>query len=424
MLNLKLFTSLQGKNNASLLLKPSTPGQVQFFVMSASVNYNIVVSGECEGELPTPTPMSFDVVLSSIVPLLDRNNEFKITYYGGTLRFVEINDKFSVEPLCVEHISDFAVDIAQRCLDTTELLEKHEQNKERRKEIEDRLHYLESNYKELKVLQLSGPPSEMPWGNVDDLDRTPLDEKYLPEIHKLEVELRTLNGAECLNEVNFTNMKRIASIAAKYNTVISMCDDYAIVALRNCYVLQKCKCGSRAIQGKLLQRLLQEEAGTFYEKDSELFFRGLAGKGKSRSETLVFLHPYLPNTQVGSSIITKGAVKEKYALTLKGMMSVVSAVVSKFDTMVFDMGKAELVLSNDRGEHLVHKFDMQDAKTLALNRMMRGEEVKSGELTMSCVEIPGEVQHILGLLRDDFTIYVKDRKVILQSGDLYVVFAR
>lgn len=423
MLNLKLFTSLQGQNTASLLLKPSSPGFVQFFLMSTTVNYNIVVSGECEGELPGTTPLSFDLVLSSLVPLLDRNFNFRITYQGGVLKFVESDERFFIEPLCVEHISDFAMSIAQKYLEISKLLGERQTADEKFSAIEDELRYLETNYREIRIMNLSGGPSANPWGDPDELDNTDVDKTYKPKIETLKVRLEQLTKAKnVIAELDFSSLRRLSAIAAKYNTTISMCDTFAVVELRNCYVIQKCECGTRAVSGKLLQRLLQEEAGSFYEHDGEILFHSIAGKGKARSETMVFLQPYMTNTTVNSTIITKGAVHEKYTLNIKGMLSVANIVLSKFDNMVFDMGSSQLILSNERGEHLVYKFDMEQASTIELVKTMRGEA--AGTITMASVVIPREVQRIIGTLRDNFTIYVKERKIVLQSGSMYVVFAR
>lgn len=423
MLNLKLFTSLQGQNTASLLLKPSSPGYVQFFLMSTSVNYNIIVSGECEGELPGVTPLSFDLVLSSITPLLDKNFNFRITYQNNVLRFIEGGEKFFIEPLCVEHISDFAMGVAQKYLDITKLLGEVQTAEEKIADAEDELRHVQANYHRVRAMDLSGGPPADPWGSVEDLDNTEVEQRYKPKIDELNSRLGTLRKtAGQVREVDFSSMRRLANIAAKYNTTISMCDDFAVVELRNCYALQKCDCGSRAIAGKLLQRLLQENTGKFYEVDGEIFFHSTAGTGKAKSDTTVFLQPYMANTIINGTIVTKGAVQEKYTLNIKGMFAVANTVLSKFDHMVFEMGSSQLILSNDRGEHLVYKFEMEDANTIELAKTMRGEA--AGAITMASVEIPREVQRIISMLRDNFVIYVKERKIVLQSGNMYVVFAR
>lgn len=122
-MNLKLFNHLQGSATSTIVLRPGRPGSVQFFLISASVNYSIVVSGECEGDLPDNTPRSFDIVLSSIAPLLDNGYEFRIDYTGGTLRFVEEMERFTVSPLCVEHVADTSLEVMKRFLDFSNRLD-------------------------------------------------------------------------------------------------------------------------------------------------------------------------------------------------------------------------------------------------------------------------------------------------------------
>lgn len=424
MLDLKLFTDLQGETTASLLLKPSAPGFLQFFVISASVNYSVVVTGECEGELPSQAPVSFDVVLSTIAPLLNKNYQFRLSYVGSILRFVEVNDKFSVSPLCVEHVSDFALETAQRYLDFSSVLTAYEEGQEKLEEATNNLAQVRGNYQQAKILSLSGGPTSNPWGDPSELeDDTAVDKYYKPLIEEAEKRLEAVKGRmPDIRVLSFDEFKRIATVAARSNSTIAMCDTYAVVNLTTAFVVQKANCGTRSIQGKLLRRLISEVTGRFFEYNGELIFVSSAGKGKERSTSVVFLNSYLPNTDINTTIITKGAVKEKYRLNLHGMLQVLSTVSAKFDTMVFDMGASSLRLSNDRGEQLLYKFEVEDAKTIELNKVMRGEA--AGDIVMSAIEMPKVVQKILPLLENEFTIYVKERKVILQSGTLYVVFSR
>lgn len=425
MLDLKLFVDLQGDTPASLLLKPSSPGYLQFFVISFSVNYSIVVTGECEGELPNSNPVSFDVVLSTVSPLLNKNYKFRLSYFDSTLRFDEVDGKFSVTPLCVEHVNDMALDVAQRYMDFSGILSTFEEGRGELEEAEHELAQLNGNYQQAKITELSGFPNDSnPFGGSSLTDREQrIDEYFKPKIAEAEqrvVELR--ENIPGITIIDMEGFRRIATIAARSGNTVAMCDDYAVVDLATAFVIQKIKCGSRSVQGKLLRQLLLVKNGRFFEFKGDLIFVGFTGKGKERSSTVVFLNSYLPNTAIDSSIITKGAVKEKYKLKLKGMLQVLTAVSAKFDTMVFDMGSSVLRLSNDRGEMLTYKFEVEDAKTIELNKMLRGEH--AGTIRMSSVEVPKVVQKLLPLMEHDFTVYVKERKVVLQSGTLYIVFSK
>lgn len=425
MIDLKLFVDLQGDTPASLLLKPSSPGYLQFFVISFSVNYSIVVTGECEGELPSANPMSFDVVLSTVAPLLSKNYKFRLSYFDNTLRFDEVDGRFSVTPLCVEHVNDMALDIAQRYMDFFVTLSSFEERREELEEAEYELAQLNGSYQQAKVTELSGFPNDSnPFGKADATTREQhIDDYFKPRIAEIENRIADIrDGIPEITLVDMESFRRISAIAARSGSTVAMCDDYAVVDLTTAFAIQKVKCGSRSIQGKLLRQLLMLKNGRFFEYRGDLIFVGFTGKGKDGSSTVVFLNSYLPNTAVDSSIVTKGVVKEKYKLKLKGMLQVVTAVSGKFDTMVFDMGSSVLRLSNDRGEMLSYKFEVEDAKTIELNKMLRGEH--AGAIVMSSIEVPKVVQRLLPLMENDFVIYVKERKVVLQSGSLYVVFSK
>lgn len=423
-MNLKLFNHLQGSATSTIVLRPGRPGSVQFFLISASVNYSIVVSGECEGDLPDNTPRSFDIVLSSIAPLLDNGYEFRIDYTGGTLRFVEEMERFTVSPLCVEHVADTSLEVMKRFLDFSNRLDAKASRDVRAEEAELKLAQLKASYKQSKITELSTPVSN-PFGDVDDLDNSSVDRYYQPLIEEAERELdaiKSSENSEVIQPLDLAELRRIAAVAARFNTTVALCDDYAITSVDSVFVLQKVKCGVRAVQGKLLQRLLNEKDSMLYQDADDLVFSLISGKGKDRTTTTIFLQSYLPNTAADSTIVTKGAVQEKYVLNLRGMLPVINAVTSKFDTMEFDMGAACVRLSNDRGEVLQHGFDVQDAKTIELNKLMRGEA--AGDIVMSTISIPRTVQRILPFFREDFTVYVKSKKVVLQSGSLYAVFGR
>ena len=423
MINLKLFSHLQGSNTASMILRPSRPGYLQYFIISSSVNYSIIVAGECPGELPGTQLLSFDIVLSSIAPLLDKNEKFRLAYDNGVLKLVEESGKFFVTPLCVEHASDYAREVVQRYLTITSELKDMDDVTEQREGLEEELRHLRTNYKEISITAGYAGPASNPWSEGPS-SQDEIDKRFLPKIQELEDKLAVLgvsSGGE-ISELDFGDLKRIATIAARNNAVISMCGDYALVELSNSYVIQKATCGVRAVQGKLLQRLLQEEKGHFYSYKDEVVFRCVTGKAPATSDTMVFLQPYLPNARVDQSIITKGVVLEKYPIDMKGMLAIINVAQSKFDRMTFDMNNSLLVLENDRGERLEHVFDGSKGITLELKKLMAGD--LTANPTMAVIDVPREVQRVIGLLREDMTLFVKERKIIIQSGTLYVVFAR
>lgn len=412
MLNLKLFYKLQGGGVASLLLRPAAPGTISYFLVSMTVNYSIISSGTCEGELPSNESLVFDVSLDSIQPLLDKNHEFRLTYAENKLRFEEIHGRFHVEPLCVLHSSDFVADIVDRFLKFTREYANYSEATNIIEKIETELSFLSKSGTSYAENYL---PSDVPF----ESNGPQVNEKQEILTKKL---LKAKNLAKGMVPVDIESMRRIINAASRYNIVLSLCDDVAIAEFKTSYLMQKVACGSRAIQAKLLQRLLQDKNGKFYEWEEELVFLSIAGKDTAIDATVVFIQTYLANTQVSSSLVTKGAVLEKYRLNLKGILSDITPALSKFDTMVLNMGDHCCCLSNKSGEQLICNFDVEDAKTLELNKLMRGDS--SAKVTMSNVEIPKELQPLLYLFNEEFTVYVKERKIILQSGSLYAIFSK
>ena len=79
-------------------------------------------------------------------------------------------------------------------------------------------------------------------------------------------------------------------------------------------------------------------------------------------------------------------------------------------------------MENDRGESLVHKFSVDDVKTIELNKVMHGREVS--KVTMASIEVPKEIQYTLPQFQEDFEIYVKQRKIVFKSNNLFAVFSK
>ena len=422
MINLKLFTALQGDNTASLLLQPSTPGKVTYYLMSSNVNYDIVATGICDGELPNDNPKVFDVTLSSISPLIDRNHEFKFVYKQGVLKLVELYNKFAIEPQCIEKISDVTNRVLAKYIEFNKAYVELKSMQSRFDELQTELKYIRANLE-----NLSNPDS----GWVNSSNPFPVDDKE-EEKNTLRLRLeereqeykRVSTILEKIREVDMTPLRRISNSAARLDAIIEMHGPYAVHSLPSGYAFEKCECTPRAVPGKLLQRLVRDKNGKFYETGSDLVFVSTVSKEKTdeRCTTYVFFEPSMPRFSVDATLITKGTVTEQYTLNIKGMMDVVTPILPKFENMVWDMGASKLILSNDRGESFSYKFELEDVKSLELNKLLRGET--TGTVTMATVEVPRDIQRIISDMREDFTIYIKANKIVLKSGTYYVVFGR
>lgn len=441
-MNLKLFAHLQGQNTASLVLMPSSPGNLSYFLISNNINNSIVVSGTCKGTLKTEGLKSFDVVLSSVTPLLDKNLKFEITCDDDIVMFKEVTGKFTVRPLCVEHISEESPELIAKFQGTMNKIRSYIDSKERigslqrgMQELESELENLEEVSHAVHELDLEhNPEYESPGGVSHSTVAASSIKRTERQLEKVKEELSKLDSESAgVDIVDMGALRRMSSIASRYNTTVSMCDDFAIVNLSSCFILQKGEFTSRAIQGKLLHRLLAERDGRFFSVDGDLVFvsdnhatKGLSKGNKAISDddtmTFIFIHPYLPSLSVNTSIITKGSTKEKYSIDIGGIAPYITTICNKFDCMVFDMGSGKLKLSNDRGEELVHPFNIKEVKNKELSSAIKSGKIANIE--MAEISIPKELQRVFSDFGNEITFYVKERKIILQSEQLWAVFGR
>ena len=142
----------------------------------------------------------------------------------------------------------------------------------------------------------------------------------------------------------------------------------------------------------------------------------------SKLVTCVFLQSYLPNLRIDSSLVTKGKVLEQYTVDFSELTSFVKLTSNKFDIMEFDMGGGRFRLSNERGEQFIHRLNIKEVETVELKKMIKG--TYSGPITMTTIAVPKEVQKLVPFIEGDLVISVKERKIIFQFGNLFVVFGR
>ena len=200
---------------------------------------------------------------------------------------------------------------------------------------------------------------------------------------------------------------------------MNFCNSYAVVSFDTSFLIQKGDCPTQAIQGQLLNQLIRDGSGKgFYEYDNFLTYYD-----EKAEPTAVFMQKYLPNSIVDPTIITKGNVEERYDIALKGVLDVANLVRSHYKTIELNLGAGMFVMTNELGEVMNIKFDVTNAQTKQLKRLLSGSSV-SGEITMATIEIPKSIHSLLNLFKHSLSVYVKKRKVIFKSGSLYLVFGR
>lgn len=418
MKNLKLLGKLQAAEMVTLLLK-ATPGErLDYYILAKSINYSLVASGQCDGSIQGGMRM-FNILLSGLLPMIDKGHSFRIQYEENVLSFVSNDERLRLTPLCVEYNDPNAYRTIEKLMRFNEALQTDEENSTQIAKVEAEIRDLQQQYNGVSLMHLSAEmTSSNPFG--EDTGSQIIEDRFAPLIEEKRDRLRELKKrSNPVQPMNLKTFRTLAVAAARSREMISFCETYAILALGNTYLLQKGDCPVMAVQGSLLHQLISFSDGEgFY-----WFENGLVYSVGGAERTTVFMEKYLPNTVVDNSIVTRGTVKEKYTLSMKGILSITQLMKSKFPQMTFDMGDGKVILENDKGEVITTKFDVEDAQTLKLKKLMRGENIQ-GEFTMALLEIPSEVQSLLSLFRDKVAIYIKEHKVVFQAEDLYMVFGR
>lgn len=417
MKNLKLISKLQSSEMVTLILQEHPGEQLDYFIVSRSINYSIVASGQCEGSLQG-NMCTFNILLSSLYPLLDKGYTFRIRYNNDLLEFVSPDERLRLTPLCVQYEDANTRPIVEKFMRMQKALNSDQDLGTQIGRAEAELREAQQRYDGVSRMKLEGAMTgSNPFGDVEDLVPSEELSKAIEEKRLALTELR--KRSEAVKKVDLKAFKTLALAASRAHEVINFCDDFAVVSLKNTFILQKGTCPAMSVQGPILHQLMSYSGGDgFY-----WFENGLAYTVGDTEKTTIFMEKCLPNTTVDGSIVKRGATLERYQLSMKGILAVTQLMKSKFPQMTFDMGEGQVVLENDKGEHIITKFEVEDTKTVQLKKLMRGEKIQ-GEFTQAMLSIPLEVQSLLSLFRDKMIVYVKERKVIFQSEDLYVVFGR
>ena len=416
-MNLRLLSKLQGADSVHLLLKRIPGDLLEYYLISQSITYSLVCTGRIPGTIDEAM-VSFDIRMSSISLLVDKGIKFDIEYLDGDLKFISEDRAITIVPSYVEHNDTNITKVIELCLRFSSALDTRQRVVSQIEENTLQLRQLQANYDSVAVMHLSGGPSSDPF--TEDTTMEKIDAEYQPRIAEKKKLLEKLkNEQSLLTELDLSEFLILAYSAARGHNLVDMCGTYGIVSLHNSFLLQKGNCPIQAIQGQLLYQLIRDGNGkNFFAFEDKLVYL-TAGKDR----TLVFVNKYLPNSTVDSSIVTKGTVEEKYSVKLKNALDVATIVNKNFPKLSLDMGASAFILTNDLGEKITIKFDIEDAKTLQLIKLMRNTAIQGG-VTMSEIDIPNEVRGVLGLFKNNLVVYVKKRKVIFQNEGLYLVFGR
>lgn len=421
MMDLKLLQKLQATEMVTLILKVSPGGVLDYFIVSKTINYSIVATGRCEGVIESEM-RSFNILLSGLMPMVEKGHKFRIVYDNEVLRFISSDDRIVLTPLCVEYNDEHAVRIIEKYLRYSDALDNDQQLATREENLAHEISSKKRSYSELRKMALEGDiTSSNPFS--ESSMPAELDSRYSQEIAQLQQDLENVQQKKhSLEHVSMKEFRQIALAASRAHEMISFCGEFAVMELKSSYILQKVPCRTMAMHGTLLHQLLQFDENGFY-----WFENGLVFETGTENKTVVFVEKYLPNTTVDASIVTRGVVLEKYIINIKGNLSVAQLMRGRFPDMTFDLSESKILLENDKGETLVITLGDVKPDSLGLRKAMREMAAGSSEITqvnLSSVTVPKEIQSLLGLFREEITLYVKKRKIIFQGGNLYFVFGR
>lgn len=410
MMDLALLNKLNVADTVTLILRSGSGDILDYYIISQTVSYSVVCSGKCSGTISS-SMLSFNIRLSSIAPLIEKGYKFQIQYLNEDLFFVTEDESVRIRPLFVEYRDPNAIDVVKKLLAFQEQMRNRSRSSEQVEELQQKLKRAQTPTDELLAMSWETGPSSNPF----DMPGTSEE-----EVKELEERLKRAKlGVDEVEELNFLPFIGLAATAAKFHSVVDFCGDYATVSLKTSFLFQRRECPIFSIQGQLLQTLIRNGAGKgFFKTENELVYTT-----GTKEHTTVFIEKYLPNNEVDSSIITRGAVQEQYSIKLRKVLELAAIVRSKFTDFSMDMGNAQFILTNTSREQLIAKFEVEDATTIQLNKMMRGVPVQGG-LQMAVIDIPKDVQSVLNLFKDKLIVYVKANKIIFRNEDLYLVFGR
>lgn len=417
MKNLKLLGRLQAADMVTLILKANPGERLDYYILAKSINYSLLASGECDGSI-NGGMRTFNILLSGLLPMLEKGYSFRIAYEDDTLTFTSEDERLKLTPLCVEYNDPSSVKIVDKYQRFVTALQEGETLDTQVVRLENEITDLQHQYNGVSLhhleleMQSSSPFDE-------DVGSQKIEDKFGPLIAEKREQLAILQRkVKAFRKVDLKAFKTLALAASRAHEMISFCESYAVVSLKSSFLLQKASCPVMSVQGPLLYQLLNHSNGDgFYWFENSLVY---SVGGAER--TTVFMEAYLPNTSVDESIVTRGAVSEKYTLSMKGILAVTQLMKSKFPDMTFNMSDGYILLENDKGETITSKFDVENMQSIKLAKSMRGET--NIEWTETRLSIPREVQSLLSLFRDQMTVYIKERKVVFQADKLYLVFGR
>lgn len=218
-----------------------------------------------------------------------------------------------------------------------------------------------------------------------------------------------------LEEISFNGLKKLSDVAARKHMILQITKNFATLEFTDGYVIQKNEATPQAISGTILKNLLLD-GGKFYNYNDKLVYIS------SLKNTFVIMQRYLPRVTIDPSIITSGKLLEKYTISCNDMARIISYMGRTFPNISLNFEKGKLLLKNETNETIECDVPIIEAKTASLEKIKKGDF--SAKVTMANIYLPSSIINVLLLFSDDITIYIKQKKVIIQKDNFYFIFGR
>lgn len=425
-MDLKLLTQLADGDNAYMILQRLGSNQLRYIISTADVGYKIYSVGTIPGDIPEES-LLLTVYLGSIQKLVAKGYQMNVDYSAGELVLKEENDKFSVKPLSVPFDDVKVRDSMSQFIEFYGDYLKASKAREELESAEEKLKNATEERKQARLKHMTVIP-ESPFGDGEPVKFTEESDENYAQLESKVAQLK--DAADGLPLLDMESLRQAAIAASKFGESVDIYDGCAVIDCRTAYMFVKNIEGNKALPGYVLAKLFNSEDAnsSFFEYKGTVVFKHQAvvkskGKPQELSETFVFLTDYLPNAKYSTSMITKGVVEEKYTVDISGVLDIINTAATQFPVLKLDLGAAEVILSNDMGEEIRLSFPVGDAQSIQLNRIMHGES-DGHDLSMAVITVPDSVRRILSMFKQGLTIYIKRNKVVFNTDDIWVVFAR
>lgn len=429
-MNLTLMSRVVAADMAYIVLQRVDALHVRYFFLASEVSHRVVTTGIIDGSIDKDLA-AYTIMLSSIQLLTSKDFKLSLSLVDGKMIFTDSEERFKLQPLCVESMDSRALDALQNFMEFYTVLQSNNNSIERLEKVQKEIVGRTESIASLKTLSLNG--------NSDDIVMpTQQEVEFLDELKAEEKDIQHTMEVNGLTRIDLRNCKPAAYAAARFNSVLEVYDNVAVVRIGNgsnsSFLFVKHIPGTYCIHGRLLNKLLasaNKDHGVFYDYNRQLVYHVQSQDKKKKgqltetekSETFVFVTKYLPKGEIDSSILTRGVVEEKYTLDLKNVLTLATLAASNFPNLTIDLGEGTARLTNEQAEEIIIPLTISDAKSIQLNRFLKGKD-NGADLSMAVISLPSQIRDLLSLFKGEVTLYVKHSKIILNSGDCWLVFGR